>query len=104
MKLSSWDDFEGRDCKVSYICAYFIVDKQIRKRIKPSNIYCVKHWKEGLRKLHNKNVDIHIDVERTILAELKGKETAIRAVGRLDSYDLYPYFNKNHKTSCRKTS
>lgn len=102
IELDSWDDLIGDKYKVAYIGAYYLIDKNVRERINSKNIIYVNHWVEGLNKLSMKNADIYIGVERTILNELKGKETPIHNVGVLKTVSLYPYFNRKHKLLAEK--
>ncbi len=102
IKLDTWDDMAGNKYKVTYIGAYYIIDKNLTKLVHPSNIIYVNHWTDGLNKLSNKTADIYIGVERTVLDEINGKETNIHKVGTLETLDFYPYFNKKHKLLAEK--
>jgi len=97
LKFNSWDDFSNSKYKVAYISAYYLIDKNILKRMSSSNIIYVKHWADGLQKLSGNLADIYIGVERTVLNELSGNESNIHKIGTLETLDLYPYFNKKHK-------
>ena len=102
IKINTWNDMAGNKYKVAYIGAYYIIDKNLKKLINPSNIIYVKHWIEGLNKLSNKKADIYIGVEKTVFDELNGKETNIHKVGTLETQGLYPYFNSKHKLLAKK--
>lgn len=97
IKLTSWDDLKDSHYKVTYIAAYYLIDKKIKELVDPSNIIYTQHWIDGLSKLSNRDADIYIGIETTVLDELKGKKSAIHSVGVLDTIDLYPYFNKKYK-------
>jgi len=102
IKINTWDDMAGNKYKVAYMEANYIINKNLKNLIPPSNIIYVHHWNEGLKKLSNKKADIYVGVERTVLDALTGKETNIHKVGTVETLDLYPYFNKKHKLLAKK--
>jgi hypothetical protein len=98
LKLDNWDDIIESDNRVAYMTGNYLIHQKLKGKISTRNMVHVKHWTEGLDKISNQQADIYIGVESTVLQDIKQNQRPIHLIGQLEVVEVFPYFNKKHKT------
>jgi len=103
IRLNSLEELKDRNYKIAFLSGSFYLDRFFKNQKVIASITKVNHWKTGLAKLLNKEIDIFIGIEKTVQNELKQeKYSKIINNGVLKELPLYAYLNKKHKNLALK--
>lgn len=99
IKLNGWESLRGTDYKVEYMRGVKLCAIKLSKVVNKKNLSEIAHWSQGLKKIIAKRTDIYVEVERTVLRELKKddfKNANMRIAGVMEEVNLYTFLNKKY--------
>ncbi len=97
IKISSWADFKDTEYTVAHQRGYYYPAQKLAALMNPSNIILTNSSEEAFAKLLNKEIDVYVGAEATML-KLSGKNnSAVKRLCLLDAVNIYPYLHPKHQ-------
>jgi len=97
LNLNEPSDFFNTNYKVAFNFGYVVLEDWFGRIKNQVTIVRVEHWKQGLFRLMNDEVDVFVGVEKTIEGEIQKQHyVGIKNVGSLVTLPMYTFLRKEH--------
>jgi len=98
--IHSLKDLKNNNYKIAYQIGYRSYEKTLSQLIKKENLTSVNHWREGLEKIKEDEIDVYIGIKQLIIPDITADESRSLNIHHINNYiiNIHPYINDNLKT------
>ncbi len=95
-KVKSLDDFKQMKYKIGYQIGYRGYEQKLNSMLERKNLISVNHWREGIQKVKQGEIDVYLGVKQIILADTKQADFTGLTIHEIKDYtiDIYPYISE----------